>query len=439
VSGSVTSREANDADSIDDSLRRAPLSERLRYLLTFGEHAALAASLRSVPRRKPSVDTGEGLRATVLSPFPPCHHGTVSRFSHWAPHLRALGCELEILTPCSDREFAQFGQGDAVADQHFYRACLRSQRRNFRHAAAADVVVLHRGLLPFSPWQRPTFEREFSRVNPRIVYDFFDAIWLARQEASAQSSRIARWLNPADKVEQIMALSAVVTVSNEQLAEWARPRHRDVRIVPMLIEVDDYELRRHAQRSPLILGWVGSHYQLPRLLSLAPALRRLAAERDIVLRVVSSQSVAIEGVPIECRTHPWSPQTDREDFADLDIGLLPLKDSEHDRGKSPFKLLQYAAAGLPIVATPVAIDQEVMRPGMCFLPATTEQEWLETMVRLVDDVDLRARLGAEARATVRRHYSHAAYANEFLQALRAAYRGPVPQGRPVTAARASGA
>jgi glycosyltransferase involved in cell wall biosynthesis len=157
------------------------------------------------------------------------------------------------------------------------------------------------------------------------------------------------------------------------------------------------------------------------------------------MRVVSSQRIQIEGVPIECRTRPWSPETDREDFADLDIGLLPLEDTEHDRGKSPFKLLQYAAAGMPIVATPVAIDQSVMKPGISFLPATTEQEWLEAMVRLVDDVDLRVRLGREARERVQRHYSHAAYSGQFLQALRAAARRQAPRERSLIAQRAPGA
>jgi glycosyltransferase involved in cell wall biosynthesis len=188
----------------------------------------------------------------------------------------------------------------------------------------------------------------------------------------------------------------------------------------MLIDVDDYELRRHESRSPVVLGWVGNRFQLPRLLALAPALRRLAESREILLRVVSSEPLEIPGVPVECRTHPWSPQSDREDFADLDIGLLPLDDTSYDRGKSPLKLLQYAAAGLPIVASPVAIDLSIVQPGIAFLPATSEEEWFDALIKLVDDVETRQRLGGSAREAIRRHYSYAAFAQQFLDAVRTA-------------------
>ena len=406
---------------------RAPLAERLRYLATFAEHAALAGLLRSTGRLPPRRAPGEHLRVALLSPLPPFNHGTVSRFARWLPQLELMGVGAELLTPCTDAEFAAFGHGDAAADQRFYRACVRNQWHNVRRAVAADVIVMHRGLLPFSPWQRPNFERELARRNPQLVYDFFDAIWLARQEAAALPSRAGRWLNPADKIEQIMSLSRVVTVSNEHLAAWARTHHDDVRLLPMLIDVDDYERRRHEPRSPVVLGWVGNRFQVERLLALAPALRRLAQIRKIRLRVVSSQPLEIPGVAVECRTHPWSPATDRMDFADLDIGLLPMEETDYDRGKSPYKLLQYAAAGLPVVATPVAIDESVMPPGQAFLPASTEAEWLDALTRLVDDVALRARVGAAARAAVELHYSYAAYADAFLDTLVTAAR---PGARP---------
>jgi glycosyltransferase involved in cell wall biosynthesis len=334
--------------------------------------------------------------------------------------LEGTGWHGEILTACSDDEFAGFDLGDSRADQRFFHACIRNQRVNMRRAATADVIFMHRGLFPFGPWQRPTFERQLARLNDHIVYDFFDAIWLPRQTANRQVSRTARWLHPADKIEEIIRLARVVTVSNERLAEWARPQHPDVRVLPMLIDVDDYELRHHGDHSPVVLGWVGNRHQLPRLASLAPALRDLSAKRDVLLRVVSSEPVEIAGVPVECHSHPWSPSTDRADFSGIDIGLLPLEDTPYARGKSPFKLLQYAAAGLPVVATPVAIDLSIMEPGRTFLPARNEHDWLEALLRLVDDVKLRHDLGMAAREAVQRHYSYVAYAQEFLNILQTA-------------------
>ena len=112
--------------------------------------------------------------------------------------------------------------------------------------------------MAFSPWQRPTFESLLARLNPHLVYDFYDAIWVLSQQASRQRSRLGRWLHPADKVEAIIRMARVVTVSNDTLAEFARNFSSDVRIVPMLLEPDDYEPRVHAERSPVVLGWMGS-------------------------------------------------------------------------------------------------------------------------------------------------------------------------------------
>lgn len=400
-----------------EAIARAPVAERARYLATFAEHVALASGLRFLrPQARPTLD-GRPLHVVLISAYPPTHYGTVSRLTRWVPHLERRGCSVELLTPTGDSDYAAFGRGDASADRRYYRACVRNQWRNVRRAATADVVVLHRGLFPFSPWQRPTFECSLARLNPRLVYDFYDPIWVQRQQAGRQSSRIGRWLHPPDKIEALIRLARVVTVSNEYLAEFARGHHDDVRIVPMLLDVNEYSPRQHEPRQRVVLGWLGNRYGIPRLLSLAPALRRLAAKREIVVRVVTGERVDIPGVPVESRTHPWSPESEREDLADLDVGLLPLDAAGHDKGKSPLKLLQYSAAGLPVVATPTAIDLAVFRPDECLLTAASEDEWLEGLTRLVDDPSLRARLGAAARKAVRDHYSFESHAAGFHDAL----------------------
>lgn len=396
------------------------MPERLRYLAYFVQHAALAAALRALPRPRGAPRT-ERLRAVFVSAYPPSHYGTVSRFTRWLPHLERAGIEAEVLTPATDEQWAAFETGDPAAVGRYYRATLANAWRNVRRARGADVVVLHRGIVPFSPWQRASFERRLTRLNPHLVYDFYDAIWLQRQDAhSGTSSRLARWLHPPDKVEEIISLSRVVTVSNEPLAEFARAHHTDVRIIPMLLETSDYDGIAAPGGSPPVLGWTGNRWQLPRLMSLAPALQELAQTREFVLRVVAAEKVEIAGVQVESLTHPWSPESEREDLAALDIGLLPLEDNAHDRGKSPLKLLQYSAARRPFVATPVGIDLELFKPGETFLPAANRDEWVAALARLIDDPQLRAGLGAAAREVVERNYSFAGWTPAFTDALRTA-------------------
>ena len=395
--------------------------ERLQYLGFFLQHGALAMALRLVPRRRHRARGDGRLRVVFISAYPPSHYGTVSRISRWAPHLERAGFDVEILTPASDEQWAGFETGDPAAIGRYYRATLMNAWRNLRRARDADVVVLHRGVVPFSPWQRATFERQLARLNPHLVYDFYDAIWLQRQDAHAGTqSRLARWMHPPDKVEQIIRLARVVTVSNELLAEYARAQHPDVRLIPMLLETGDYDGIEPVGAAVPVLGWMGNRYQLPRLMSLAPALQELAKSHEFVLRVVAAERVEMPGVRVESLTHPWSPESERQDLAALDIGLLPLEDNEHDRGKSPLKLLQYSAAGLPLVATPVGIDLELFKPGETFLPARSEDEWVAALRRLIDDSGLRTRLGGSARTVVEQRYSFASWTPALTDALRSA-------------------
>jgi glycosyltransferase involved in cell wall biosynthesis len=360
------------------------------------------------------------LDVVVLSAYPPAHYGTIARFTRWIPHLARCDINLRVLCPCSDDEFASFGKGDARADYRYHRATLANQSRNISIASLADVVVLHRGLFPFGPWQRPTFEKLLARLNPRLVYDFYDAIWLQRRAASPERrSLAARWLTPPDQVERLLALARTVTVSGEYLAEYARQHSREVHIIPMLLDPEDYPTKAHLPSEPVVLGWMGNRYNIRLLMSMAPALRAVAAQRPILLRVVSAEPVSMAGVPVESLTHPWTPENEVSDLMAVDIGLLPLADTPYERGKSPLKLLQYAAAGLPCVASPVAIDPKAMVDGKSILFARTDEEWVSNIIRLVDDHRLRARFGRAARHALERHYSFSRHASTFAAILRA--------------------
>ncbi len=397
-------------------------AERRVLLAHVAACAAAALRLRALSALRappPPWDGKEPLRVALLSAYPPSHYGTVSRLSRWVPHLARRGIEASVLCPSTDGEYAAYGRGDPAADARYLDASLRARSAFLAGAGAWHAVVLHRALLPFGPWQRPAFERILSRIQPRWVFDFYDSLWVLRRTAAGGSrSAAARFLNPPDAVETSCRLARAVTVSGEYLAAFARPRNRDVRIVPMLLDPGDYAPRPARDAEPVVLGWMGNRWNLSRLHSIAPALRSLAARRRILLRVVAPERVEIPGVPVESLVHPWSEESERRDLASFDVGLLPLFDDEEDRGKFPFKSIQYAAAGLPLVSSPVAMDPAAFREGESVLYARTVADWEAAMERLVVDRGLRERLGAGARRTLEGHYSFEAHADGFAGLLR---------------------
>jgi len=384
---------------------------------------ALRSRLRL--RRPPRRPGGEPVRAIFLSAFPPGHYGTIARFTRWVPHLERRGIEARVLCPCTDEEFAAFGRGDVEADARYHRAVLANRREQLFSAARADVVVLHRGVMPFGPYQRPGLEAAFTRLNPRWIHDFYDSIWVRRRSAAEGSrTRLARWLNPPDLTESIAGLASAVTVTSEYLAQFLDGVNDDVRILPMLLEPDDYPVRRHGPVDPVVFGWMGGAYNVARLEAVGPALTRAAAEAKILLRTVSPTDVRIPGVRVEALTHPWSAESEVRDLLSFDAGLLPLFDGPIDLGKFPLKLLQYAAAGLPIVASPHAVEALGFRDGESILLADDEESWTRAVLDLARDPALRARLGAGARRVLEERYSFAAHADAFAGLLRQVARDP---------------
>ena len=163
---------------------------------------------------------------------------------------------------------------------------------------------------------------------------------------------------------------------------------------------------------------MGSGYNLKKLAAIGPALRAAAKEVPLTLRVVSFEPFELGGIEVTSLTHPFSPESEREDLAAMDVGLLPLGDTVVDRGKSPLKLIQYGAAGLPIVASPSAVDARHFADGEAILFARSPEEWTQAIVRMARNVRQRASLGAAARRAVEEHYSFAAHARPFADLLR---------------------
>ena len=119
---------------------------------------------------------------------------------------------------------------------------------------------------------------------------------------------------------------------------------------------------------------------------------------------------------------PCSLQTEAAELARCDVGIMPLPDAPWERGKCGYKLIQYMASGLPVVASPIGANREIVIPGETGFLAAGSEEWAEGLSRLFDDPGLRARMGAAGRAGAERLYSVGATAPRLAQLLHRATR-----------------
>jgi glycosyltransferase involved in cell wall biosynthesis len=282
------------------------------------------------------------------------------------------------------------------------------------------VVFLHREASLIGP---ALVEKLIALRGVPLVYDFDDPIWMPYRSPVNHRFTVLKF--PA-KTAAICKLSNHVIVGNRLLAQYASRYSAAVSVVPSTIDLRQYPTRRRKRNPNVVtLGWTGSHSTLPFLEELAPVLRRLATERTYRLVVIShTDSYQIPDLRVQVVARGWSAATEAADLADIDIGLAPFP----NRGWTPWrchgKILQYMAAAIPTIATPIGIIPDYIQDGITGCLAADETEWLQKLIRLIDDGEFRDHIGAEGRNVVQTRYSAQIWAPYVGRILGQAGRRP---------------
>ncbi len=259
-----------------------------------------------------------------------------------------------------------------------------------------DLVVLHRVLLAAGE------TRQLRRAAGRLAYDVDDALpFRPTAEGAGRSSRRSA------RFRRLCEAADLVVAGNEWIASLARPDARAVAVVPTAVDLARYPAGP-AGGDGRALVWIGQPATAPYLAAIARALGRVARERPGTrLRVIGAgDAPLVPGLEVEART--WAEATEVKDLRTADVGLAPLPDDPWTRGKCGLRLLQYLAASLPAVASPVGVQSGIVRDRETGRLAASEDEWAAALGDLLGDPEARRRLGAAGRALVEERYSVAA-------------------------------
>jgi glycosyltransferase involved in cell wall biosynthesis len=274
-----------------------------------------------------------------------------------------------------------------------------------------DFVFVQKPILP-----APLFNMELRMAKEaRMIFDFDDAVF-ARKPGG---SRITHSWSQVSRISQICKRSFKVVVGNEMLADFVRQNAKvEPAVLPTVVDVDAYDtsarnVAKRAHKIPVV-GWVGSPSTQPELTHIMSALIDLHSRTPFVFRAIGGAPSAVPvRFPIEWKA--WDLRSEIQDIAHLDYGLAPLQDSIWNRGKCGLKVLQYWAAGVPVVASPVGVYKEMIQDGVNGLLATHRNEWSEKLLTLIKNSELRDKLVANGFKTVREKYDLKAVAPKFLE------------------------
>jgi glycosyltransferase involved in cell wall biosynthesis len=284
--------------------------------------------------------------------------------------------------------------------------------RQLVSADSYDAVLIHKGAAPLG---YPVVERALALRKVPYVFDFDDAIYLSH---SSDANRMIAPLKFSGKAAIIARHATLVVAGNSHLASWALNYNLNVRVIPTTIDTEVYRPCGARQSDAAVcIGWSGSTTTSRFLDPLAPVLAQLQRDAGVRLKVIGAPGYTFAGAHIEAQ--PWCHETEVADLCEIDIGVMPLPDTEWARGKCGLKALQYMALGIPTVMSPVGVNATIAEDGAAVL-AESQEEWRTALWRLIRDPAERAELGRRGRRRVESAYSANVARPLWADALRAA-------------------
>jgi len=356
--------------------------------------------------------TPSSLRVLALPRYGRLGASSRLRFYQFLPLLESAGIQVAAVPLSSDDYVARLYAGQRPGPLSIARDYLR-RLRQLAGVGRYDLLWVEKELFPGAP---ALLERWLGRAGVPYVVDYDDATF-HRYDRSANP--LLRHLWP-HKIDVAMRQSRAVVAGNAYLAARASGAGaRTVVVLPTVVDLARYRVEPRAA-SAFAIGWMGTPVTQKYLAPIAGTLAEVCAEG--AARVILVGATADLALPATCPVdrRPWSEAREAADLAEFDVGVMPLADTEWERGKCGYKLIQYMAAGRPVVASAEGTNRNIVEHGVSGFLATTAEEWRAALRRLRDDPALRARMGQAGRRRVEEHYSLATAAPRLVAVLRAA-------------------
>lgn len=240
----------------------------------------------------------------------------------------------------------------------------------------------------------------------QLIFDFDDAIYIDSNNKSAYR-----------KAENMARYAQQVVISTPWLNSFCLKCGKDAVVIPTPVETDIIKPCKKEITEVPVIGWIGSSWTTGYLKSIERVLQQLSKEIDFELLTVGAKAdYTIEG--IRHKNFPWEPGIEAEVLPKIDIGIMPLPDNDYARAKGGYKLYLYMAAGIPCVASPVGVNNSIIKEGENGFLAGSDCEWLDSLKLLLQDSGLRNKLSASGRKQAVEFYDRKICFSQLIKLLK---------------------
>lgn len=348
------------------------------------------------------------MRALLLSRYGRLGSSSRVRSFQYLDHLRDAGWDVTVSPLLSDKYIECLYAGRRRQLTDIIRG-YASRVRALLGIGKYDLVWIESEVFP---WLPNVLERILLPEKIPYILDFDDAVF---HRYDMHPSAVVR-KGLGNKVDRLMRNAAVVVAGNEYIREraLAAGAHR-IEILPTVVDLSRYSSISVTPRAIPVIGWIGTPNTQPHLEVVSAALCELSRSHAFKVLLVGADAKAIPTVAHE--TVEWSEDTEVGSIRKLDIGIMPLLESPFAKGKCGYKLIQYMACGLPVVASPIGINSKLVEHGKNGYLANSKETWIEALNALLSSHELRTTMGTDGRRRVEEQYSLTATGPELLRIM----------------------
>jgi glycosyltransferase involved in cell wall biosynthesis len=333
------------------------------------------------------------IKVLGLALYGPLAASTRYRLGQYVNGLESYGINLQIRHLLGDDYLRIRFSGGSLPFKILIRHLI-SRIKDLSTQNNYNSAILHCELIPLMPG---ILERGL--IRKPYIYDFDDAFYLKYQRG---------WLGIAspllkNKFDTIIAGAGAVTAGNKVLANYANLHNQNTIFFPTVVNTQRYipQLKNRGDKV-FTIGWIGSPSTAIYLREIVAPLSIIGQEGAVTFVVIGGKAPYIPNVTV--MELEWSEETELELINSFDVGVMPLTDDEWSRGKCAFKLIQYMSCAVPVVASPVGANIDVVG-GSSGLLASTSQDWVDALRILRDQPNLRKEMGQAGRDRVLSSYS----------------------------------
>ncbi|MDX2172274.1 MAG: glycosyltransferase [Bacteroidota bacterium] len=332
------------------------------------------------------------------------------RFEQYLPFLKSKGFNFEfsyLLNEKDDKIF--YGKGKIISKICLQLKSIFIRLKDVYRFKKFQIIFIQREALFLGT---SYFEKKAFKSGAKVIFDFDDSIWFA--DTSPENKKW-EFVKKPEKFFKNIAYAHLVMAGNQYLKEKAIQINTNTVIIPTTIDTDFHVPKPELRNKDYItIGWSGSISTIKHFETLMPVLLKISKEYGEKVRFKIIGQTNYFNPQLKTESVNWSETTEVDNLNTFDIGIMPLPDDEWAKGKCGLKGLSYMACGVATIMSNVGVNVDIIKNGINGFLAANEADWLDFLVQLINDANLRREIGSKGRKTVEEKYSVIANKQSYL-------------------------